>query len=291
MTSKNSRENAAANAVVAHLAPILGVEMTARRWDDGSANGMHDFYLEGGGHRIALEVTTIANGQRVGRDVRWAREAPDGWVAVEGLTGCWIAYLEGDGEATEVARAIRTQLPQLEALDVMRVDTRSWQEHAFAPDSLRRLGYEQARALNMVGIVQASCVEDASEALAKDHGGQVQVLRGFGVSRPADHNFPLTVIDEQLREPDLHQSDVKKLLAVSDATARHLWMWVELEEGLAMIRSFEAEGLPDADLDVDGIDGVWVGRSPVPGVLTGYSWLRGRGWSEFSCPRDEVVDN
>lgn len=289
MTSKDSRENAAANAVVAHMAGILGIGMTARRWDDGSKNGMHDFYIEGDGRKIALEVTTIADGKRVGRDVRWEREAPGGWVEVEGLKGCWTAYHESDAEASDVVRTIQAQLPQLETFGVMRVDARSWQEHAFAPSALRPLGYEQIRALNLVGIVQASCVTDASEALLNEHRGQVQVYRGFGVNRPADRNFPVTVIDEQLRDPDLHRSDVRKLLAVNDATERHLWMWVEPTEGLAMIRSLEAEGLPDVDLDADGIDGVWLGRSPARDVVAGHSWLRALGWSAFSVVRNEVV--
>lgn len=36
--------------------------------------------------------------------------------------------------------------------------------------------------------------------------------------------------------------------------ARHIWMWVELAEGFAMIRSFDEEGPPAVDLDVQGLD-------------------------------------
>ncbi len=289
MTSKESRENAAANAVVTYLDVVFGVVMTARRWDDGSKDRMHDFYVEGDGRKIALEVTTIADGQRVGRDVRWSREAPDGWVKIDGLTGCWIVHHEGYAEAVDVVRAIRTNLPRLEALGVLHVDARSWQQHMFGPDILHPLGYEQTRALGLVGVLWANCVADASEALLNDCGGEAQVLRGFGINRPVDRNLPATVIDEQLRRPNLHRSDVEKLLAVEDATARHLWMWVELSEGLAMIRSFETEGLPEAELDADGIDGVWLGRCPAPDLVAGQVWLRGQGWSVFSVARDEVV--
>jgi hypothetical protein len=115
----------------------------------------------------------------------------------------------------------------------------------------------------------------------------VQVLRGFAVDRPADRNLPATFVNQQLREA--HRSDVQKLVAVEDATARHIWMWVELAEGLAMIRSFDAEGLPGIDLDVEGIDGVWLGRSPAPEIVAGHLWLRGQGWSEFSVVRNEAA--
>lgn len=290
MISKDSREDAAANAVATHLSEVLDITMAARRWDDGSRDGMHDFYVEADGHQIALEVTTIADGQRVGRDVRWEREAPGGWVRVEGLIGCWIVYHEGETEASDVIRAIQGQLPRLEALGLTQIDARSWQRHFFDLDALRPLGYEQLAALNLVGITQASRIAHVSDALQNDHGGEVHVVRGFGVQRPADRNFPVSFIDEQLRDPALHRSDVQKLLSVKDATARHLWMWVELTEGFSMIRSFEAEGLPDADIDAEGIDGVWLGRSPAPAVVAGFSWLRGLGWSEFSDGRDYVVE-
>ena len=95
MSSKDARENAWGNAVAARLGATIGIHMTARKWDDGSRDGMHDFYLEGEGCKVALEVTTLADGQRVGRDVRWSREAPGGWVEVDGLTGCWTAAHEG----------------------------------------------------------------------------------------------------------------------------------------------------------------------------------------------------
>lgn len=287
--SKGSRENAAANAAATHLAVVLGAAMVARRWDDGSANRMHDFYVEGHRRKIALEVTTIADSQRVGRDVRWSRDAPDGWVTIDGLAGCWLVNHEGDAEAVDVVRTLRVNLPRLEALGVLQADVKSWQQHLFVPSTLRPLEYEQLRALDLVGVLYATCVAHDSEALRNDCGGQVHVLRGFGVDRPVDRNFPVTVVNEQLTGPDLHRSDVQKLLAVEDATARHLWMWLELTEGMAMIRSFDTEGLPDADLDANGIDGVWLGHSPAPDCVAGHAWLRGLGWSEFSVPRDEVV--
>lgn len=147
MSSKDSRENAAANAVVTHLAVVLGVVMTARRWDDGSKDRMHDFYVEGDGRKIALEVTTIADGQRVGRDVRWSREAPDGWVKIDGLAGCWIVHHEGDAEAVDVVRAIRANLPRLEALGVLQVDAKSWQQHVCSRPTLSARWATNNRAL------------------------------------------------------------------------------------------------------------------------------------------------
>lgn len=274
--------------MVDHLTGVLGIAMKARKWDDGSRNGMHDFYVEGGAQKIALEVTTLANGARVGRDFRWAHEVPDGHLKVEGLRGCWVAHHEGDAEALDVIPTVRAHLPRLEALGLTQVDTRAWQRHAFSPDDRRPVGYEQWRALNLVGILQVSCIVDASQALLDEHGGEVHLVRGFGVARPAERNFPVTVIREQLREPDLHRSDVTKLLAVHDATARHLWMWIEPTEGFAMIRSFESEGSPDVSLDGEGLDGVWLGRSPGPSLVAGHAWLRGLGWSAFSTTRNEA---
>ena len=55
-----------------------------------------------------------------------------------------------------------------------------------------------------------------------------------------------------------------------------------------MLRTFETEGLPDVGVDIDGIDGVWIGRSPAAGCVAGYVWLRQHGWSrEFSVTRNE----
>ena len=47
MTAKETRENAAANAVASHLTTVAGVAMKVRRWDDGSLPGMHDFFIKG----------------------------------------------------------------------------------------------------------------------------------------------------------------------------------------------------------------------------------------------------
>ncbi|WP_153395345.1 hypothetical protein [Ornithinicoccus halotolerans] len=289
VTPRDFRENAAANAVAEHLTAVLGSAVKPRKWDDGSAPAMHDFYIEGGIHKIALEVTTLADGERVGRDIRWEREAPEGRVKVAGLSGCWVALHDGDAEAGDVIATIRAQLPRLQALGLTRLDTRAWQEHALAPSILRPAWYEASRALNLMGVIEVSSVTDASQALLDEYGGEVHVARGFGTTRPIDRNFPVGVIHEQLRDPRHHASDVEKLLAVSDATAKHLWMWVELTEGFAIIRSLE-ESLPDVDVDAEGIDGVWLGRSPTPSILAGYVWLRGAGWGAFSTARNGVVD-
>jgi hypothetical protein len=290
VTAKETRENAAANAVAAHLTTVAGVAMRVRRWDDGSLPGMHDFFIEGGAQTIALEVTTLADGERVGRDVRWSRETRGGWVEVAGLSGCWLASHEGNAEAVDVVLAIKAHVPMLESLGQESFDNRTWQSHLFAPTSARPPEYDALRALYGAGVRDISRISDASEALLREHGGQVQVIRGFGVSRPLDRNFPVTFIRAQLRDPELHRSDVAKLARVEGETARHLWMWVETTEGLAMIRSFETEGLPDADLAGEGIDGIWLGRGPAPNVVAGHVWLRESGWGEFSSTRDEVLD-
>jgi hypothetical protein len=47
------QENAAANAVADCLAVLSRTEMTPRKWDDGTDNGRHDFYIEGDGYKIA----------------------------------------------------------------------------------------------------------------------------------------------------------------------------------------------------------------------------------------------
>ena len=212
VTTKDSCENAAANAVACHLAAVLATAMTVKRWDDGSAAGMHDFYIEGVGHKIALEVTTIADGRRAGRDVRWELEAASGWVAVEGLEGCWVVYHEGDAEASDVVRAVREEIPRLAALGITRVDARSWQAQVFTPDVRRPSEFEQVRALGRVGITHGNCVTDASQALLNERNGQVQILRGFGFHRSVDRNFPVTVIRGQLRDSELHGSDVRSSL-------------------------------------------------------------------------------
>jgi hypothetical protein len=284
-----SRENAAANAVAHHLSKVMDVPFAAGRWDDGSASGMHDFYIGGPGHKIALEVSTIANSRRVGRDFRWSREMPEGWLSVPDLQGCWFALHQGGAEARDVREAVESSLARLESFGFTRVDTRQWQQHAFEPDEIRPAGFQEMRALHAVGITQASRISDASDALLEAHAGEAHIARAFGSDRPMDRNFPVTVVNQELRDPNLHESDVRKLAGVVDASARHLWLWVEIVEGLGMIRSFETEGLPDESPDVDGLDGIWLGRSPSDDIVAGQAWIRGSGWTAFTASRDEQV--
>lgn len=282
--SNRERENAAANAVVEQLAVLTGTAFRGCKRDDGSRDRMYDFTITSDAHTIALEVTTIADGARVGRDHRWNRAAPDDWVEIPGLVGCWIAHHEGDVEADTAITALKVHLPALEALGASQVVTAQWQEHAFAPVAQRPPDWGHARALNGAGFSILSRVPNPSQAPLDDHGGQAFLGRGFEVSRPVDRNLPVTLLSEELREDQL--SDVQKLRAAEDVTARHLWLWVELTEGFAILRSFETEGLPQADIDIEGIDGVWLGRSPSPDTVSGYVWLRGQGWSAFSVSRD-----
>ncbi|UFN44551.1 hypothetical protein [Nocardioides okcheonensis] len=150
----------------------------------------------------------------------------------------------------------------MEHLGVEQIYTPHWQEHAFAPASVRPPEWEAARALACAGFSTLSRVTDASAALLEEHGGQVWVGRGFAFNRPVDRNLPAAFVSEELHKD--HLSDVHKLLAAENVTSRHLWLWVELTEGFAMLRSFETEGLPEVGLDIDGIDGVWLGRTPPP---------------------------
>ncbi|MCD4533553.1 hypothetical protein LRP67_05615 [Nocardioides sp. cx-169] len=285
MASKRERENAAANAVVQQLTALTGGAVRGCLHDDNSRDHMHDFTITTEADTIALEVTTIADGKRVGRDHRWNRATLDDWVDVPGLTGCWLAHHAGVIEADTAIDALQTHLPALETLGIEQIHTPRWQQHAFAPASLRPPEWEAARALDGAGFSILSRVTDATAALLDEHGGQVWVARGFAFSRPADRNLPATLVSEELRED--HLSDVHKLLAADNVTSRHLWLWVELTEGFAMLRSFETQGLPEVGVDIDGIDGVWLGRSPAAGSVAGYVWLRQHGWSEFSGTRNE----
>ncbi len=285
MASKHGRENAAANAVVLQLAVLTGSAVRGWLYDDNSRDCMHDFTITTDADTIALEVTTIADGARVGRDHRWERAAPEGWVEVSGLSGCWLAYHEGAVEGDTAVAALQAQVPVLEELGVEDLRTGRWQEHAFAPAAHRPPEWEASRALCGAGFTSLSRVTDAGPELLTDHSGQVFVSRSFGVERPADRNLPAALVTDQLHGD--HLSDVQKLLAAVDVTARHLWLWIELTEGFAMLRSFEAEGLPDAGVEVDGLDAVWLGRSPTPEMVSGYVWRRGHGWSSFSVARDE----
>ncbi len=267
------------------LGSMTGTAMRGCMYDDGSQDRMHDFTITSEAHKIALEVSTIADGDRVGRDHRWNLAAADGWLEIPRLTGCWIAHHEGDVEADTAIAVVRAHLPALESLGVDSIDTAQWQGHAFEPASMRPPEWSHVRALNGAGFSIVSRVNDASEALLDEHGGQVYVGRGFEVSRPADRNLPVALVTEQLRGD--HSSDVRKLRAAKDVADRHLWLWVELTEGFAMLRSFETEGLPEVDLDIEGVDGVWLARSPSVDTIAGYVWLRGQGWGAFSATRDE----
>lgn len=284
VTTKRARENAAANAVVEVLGAMNDVELRGCLYDDGSRDRMHDFTITCGTHKIALEVTTMANGARVGRDFRWKREAPDDWAEVPGLVGCWLAFHEGEVEGTTAIAALRTHLPVLEALERENIITATWQEYAFTPATVRPPEWEHLRALNGAGFLTLSRID--SSQLLDEHGGHACIVRGFASTRPADPNLPVAILAGELRGD--HASDVHKLLAAPAVDERHLWLWVELVEGFAMLRSFETEGLPTNDLNLDGIDGVWLGRGPAAETIAGVVWLRGAGWRKFSARRNEL---
>lgn len=280
---KVEREAVAANAVVASLSDQFGWVLTTVKWDDGSADRMHDFNLEGDGHRIALEVSTIADGQRVGRDVRWDRKAPHQLIPVAGLEGVWTASAASEAEVDDVVAAVTEHVPALAALGHASVDTRTWQNHAFTPADDRPPHFVHLVGLSRAGVTDVSKIVNPSEELITELGGRVHVLRSHGHTRPADRNYPVNFLNEQLGDPDLHASDVAKL-AAADGTARHLWLWVEWHEGSPILRSFDVEGLPTDDIDSVGLDGLWLGWGASSERVAGAYWLRGRGWYHLDGP-------
>ena len=279
----------AANAVANSLNALHGVALTPTKWDDGSADRMHDFNLESGDARIALEISTIADGMRVGRDFRWDSKVPDQLVPVGGLEGVWLATVEADAEADDVVPVISDHVPRLVSLGATSVETRRWQDHAFTPPDRRPPEFESMLALSRVGVSQVGRIQDASAETLRDFGGKVQVLRAHGHTRPADRNYPVSFLNEQLARSDLHASDVAKLKAASDATQRHLWLWVEMHEGMPILRSFDAEGLPTADIDCETLDGLWLGWGASDDYVAGVSWVRGSGWRRFESEMNRLA--
>lgn len=285
MTSRQSRENAAANAVVETLNFATDASVEGCTFDDGSQARMHDFTITSELRAIALEVSTIADGNRVGRDVRWGAATSEGWLSIPSLTGSWIAAHEGDVEADTAIAELHDHLPPLESLGSTWIETIKWEQHAFAPPSMRPPEWDHMRALNRAGFSTLTRVEEKSDSVLGGQGGIVYVGRGFEVDRPTDRNLPVALVTEELLGD--HASDVRKLREAREVAERHLWLWVELTEGFALLDSFEAEGMPDVDINVWGIDGVWLARSPCAQTIAGYVWLRGRGWSAFSAARNE----
>lgn len=279
--NKLERENVAANAVASVLNRQFGWAVAPSKWDDGSADRMHDFYLESDDAKIALEVSTIADGNRVGRDFRWDAKVPDQLIAVDGLEGVWLAMVESSAEADDVVRVISTHMPALASLAATTIDTLRWQDHWFTASNRRPAEFEPMLALHQAGVSNVSRIENPSAAALLDLGGKVQVLRAHGHTRPADRNFPVAFLNEQLTDADLHASDVAKLRSVSDATHRHLWLWVEPHEGMPILRSFDAEGLPTEDIDCGSLDGLWLGSGSFDERVAGVYWLRGSGWRDF----------
>lgn len=279
---KRERENVAANAVVEFLYAQLGLSVTASLWDDGSTQGMHDFYLDGDGHRMALEVSTIADGNRVGRDIRWDSKVPEQLISIGGLDGAWLATVETEAEADDVVPVVTTHVPALASLGFTRVDTRKWQNYWFTPPESRPPEFEPLLALSKVGVSDVSKIENPSADTLRDFGGKVQVLRTHGHTRPAERNFPVTFLNNQLSDPQLHASDVAKL-ETAEATARHLWLWVEWHEGSSILRSFEVEGLPSDDIDCTALDGLWLGCGASNEQVAVVCWLRDQGWHRHNA--------
>lgn len=67
--------------------------------------------------------------------------------------------------------------------------------------------------------------------------------------QPSAQGGPFT--HERASRPGPDASDVANFAAVSDATHRHLWRSAEIQEGWALLRSFDVEGLPTATSPAD----------------------------------------
>lgn len=242
----------------------------------GAPSGSHDFDVVTDVGSTAVEVSTLADHQTIGAYAGWSKIAPNGHLAVNGLSHAWLLMVEANGSSKATAAGVQAWLADLESRQEFWVDTRSWQRHGLEPAAQRPANYETLRAMASAGITLGSVLETVP-------AGRVHIAIGDGGYSydPADRGVVSRFVSEQLAS--IHRSDVDKLERTA-AGARILFLWLDSQSFFTMVRSLD-HGLPDEDLaNVGSVDEVWIGRHFRDDAVTVYRWRRTKGWTQHDLP-------
>ncbi len=260
-------EEAAVKVVAALLAADGGEQVTIEHWDIPPRQGGHDFWIHRGGMREALEITTLAEQDTKTNAAHWRKRGPGDFKVLEGVTSAWAIMVDQEFRADALKKNLAEWLRALEGEGI--TTTGRW-------DSDRVYVHPVTMALAAAGVLTASTVSGPP-------AGSVSLAYASGVpARPAgDPNHVSRALTEVL-ELERHQEDAAKLDR-SNVPVRHLFLWVDVESRLDVVRAFD-EGMPTIDPKVDErITWVWL-AVPTENGADVLRWTAGAGWR-----RDEAA--
>ncbi|MFI5861773.1 hypothetical protein [Streptomyces sp. NPDC051546] len=259
-------EEMAVKVVVALLTAERNEPMTFKQHDVPPLQGAHDFWIDCGGTREALEVTTFAEQQSTTRAAHWQKRGPGDVKVIEGITSAWAIVVDQTFRAEALTKNLAEWLRALESEGI--TETGRW-------DSQRCYVHPVTMALAAAGVMRASIVPGLP-------AGTVSLAYVSDVpTRPAgDPNHVTRALTEVLAL-ERHQKDAAKLDR-SGVPVRHLFLWVDMASRWDVVRAFD-EGTPTIDPRVDErITWVWL-AVPTENGADVLRWTAGTGWR-----RDEV---
>ncbi|MGH8775248.1 MAG: hypothetical protein ACRDWI_08780 [Jiangellaceae bacterium] len=218
----------------------------------GGPEQLHDFDIVGPHGRVAVEVTRFTRPNANEQDAAVRKQDQP----VHGLASTWVV---GCGTRFSVKKTRTALVPLLNSLDelgIRSVTPDDDQVPVKLRDELQSLG---VRYVDRVGGTNSST------------SGRI-LLNSEGSIGAADADLLADVIEECAGRPD----NLRKL-NVTDANARHLFVWVDrscVAHYVALWGDVVPARMPYLP---DVIDCVWLASASQPTVIWSYS--RGEGWS------------
>jgi len=264
----------AAYSVANLLSDESGEPVTVEPWDIPPHQGRHDFWLHTGTGKVALEVTTLADEADITNRMHWHKRGPGFDLNVPGLASAWTVMIDSSFNANGLVKGIATWLTSLQTEGI--TSTSKW-------DGMRPYQHPVVSAMVRGGMVQAEAVPGPPAGL---------VSFGYytnGKPRPAgDPNHIASALTDILAL-DRHRKDAAKL-ATSGASARHLFMWVDLSR-FDVVRAFD-DGVPTSAPTVDSqITTIWL-AIPKGETVELLRWSASAGWRHHSAtnePKEAMV--
>lgn len=259
-------EETAVKVVVALLAADHDEQVTFEHHDVPPLQGAHDFWIDRGGTREALEVTTFAEQETKTHAAHWQKRGPGHFKVFEGITSAWTIMVDQEFPADALTKNLAEWLRALESEGI--TETGRWDSH-------RLYVHPVTTALAAAGVMIASAVSGPPAGLVS-----LVYASGFPTRPAGDPNHVSRALTEVL-ELERHQKDAAKL-DQSGVPVRHLFLWIDMASRWDVVRAF-GEGVPTTDPRVDErITWVWL-AVPTENGADVLRWSAQAGWR-----RDEV---
>lgn len=246
----------------------------------GAPDKTHDFDLVDEDSTIAVEISTIARTEAVRDHARWSREFPGGIATFQRLKSGWMILAEASADGTSVKRSVGDWLGALETLGVDSLDTDSFQRFFLEPPPSRPSWYETALEMRQAGVLH---VEKTAELTS----GQVAVasVAPTPTYTLSDADYVSRFVSEQLHGP--HASDIRKLNP-SPAARRALFLWIDPQSHLELIRALEHDLLQGDVTGMGKVEEIWLGRKFQNGTVIVYRWIAANSWQTLSFEEAEL---